>query len=76
MPKTYNCKSRLILKAEKRYVRRNGTVTKPLRKQGKFLQDEAEYFLYNVRNGKIAYVFDRTRPDECDLMELYTDPEE
>lgn len=71
MPKTYNCKPRLILKAGKRYVRRDGTVTKPLHLQGSFLMDADRGFVYTIRNRRVAFVFDRLQPHNSDLVAEY-----
>ena len=71
MPKTYNCKPRLFLKAGKRYVRRDGTVTRPLHPQGSFLMDADRGFVYTIRNRSIAYVFDRLQPHNGDLIAEY-----
>lgn len=67
--------AKLILKVGKRYVRRDMTITKPLVVCGSMLKDSALDYVYNKRNKRFAYVYDRTNPHRCDLIAEYVELE-
>lgn len=67
--------AKLILKVGKRYVRRDRTITKPLVVFRSMLIDPELAYVYNKRNKRVAYVFDRTNPQKCDLIAEYVELE-